>query len=63
MTRLIASELLKLRRTGTAVGRDRLRGGLVVLIGLIATLTADSSRTRSSPSTCSGSPGSRRSSR
>jgi ABC-2 type transport system permease protein len=41
MTRLISSELLKLRSTRTAVALIASVVGLVVLIGLIATLTAD----------------------
>ena len=41
MTRLISSELLKLRSTRTALALIASVVGLVVLIGLIATLTAD----------------------
>ena len=41
MTRLISSELLKLRSTRTAVALIASVVGLVVLIGLIATITAD----------------------
>jgi len=41
MTRLISSELLKLRSTRTAVALIASVVGLVVLIGLIATVTAD----------------------
>ena len=41
MTRLISSELLKLRSTRTALALIGSVVGLVVLIGLIATLTAD----------------------
>ncbi len=44
MTRLISSELLKLRSTRTAVALIASVVGLVVLIGLIATLTADFER-------------------
>ena len=41
MTRLISSELLKLRSTRTAVALIASVVGLVVLIGLIASITAD----------------------
>jgi ABC-2 type transport system permease protein len=41
MTRLISSELLKLRSTRTAIALIASVVGLVVLIGLIATITAD----------------------
>ena len=44
MTRLISSELLKLRSTRTAVALIASVVGLVVLIGLIATITADFER-------------------
>ncbi|HEX5857062.1 MAG TPA: ABC transporter permease subunit [Microbacterium sp.] len=41
MTRLLSSELLKLRSTRTAIALIASVVGLVVLIGLIATITAD----------------------
>ena len=44
MTRMISSELLKLRSTRTALALIASVVGLVVLIGLIATLTADFSK-------------------
>jgi ABC-2 type transport system permease protein len=44
MSRLLSSELLKLRSTRTAVALIGSIVGLVVLIGLIATLTADFQR-------------------